>query len=149
MSAAVDRIVTWRILMQPALQPAARVLAFVILVASFVFTPGPLGPDLCPLHRWTGLPCPGCGVTRGLMHVSHGELSLALGANPWALVLWPVLVALALSVVAPARWMARFDAAVARVEPWPSRLVRVLLLAFLGFGFARLGYFLVTGEPFP
>lgn len=149
MSAAIDRLITWRILMQPVLQPASRVLAVVILAASFIFSPGRLGPDLCPLHRMTGLPCPGCGVTRGLMHFSHGEVSLALGANPWVLVLWPVLALLAVSALAPAPVMARFDAFVARLEPWPSRLVRVLLLGFFGFGLLRLGYFLVTREPFP
>jgi hypothetical protein len=83
------------------------------------------------------------------MFVSHGQLAEALGANPFSVVLWPVLVALAVSAFFPSRWMERFDARVAAWEPWPSRVVRVLLVAFFGFGFVRLGYFALSREWFP
>lgn len=149
MSSAIDRTVTWRILMQPVLLPVSRVAAAAVLVASFALSPGRLGPDLCPLHRVTGLPCPGCGVTRGLLHLSHGDVDLALGANPFVLVLWPLLVALALSAALPRRRVEAFEAFVARHEPWPSRVVRVLVVAFFGFGLLRFGYFLASGQPFP
>lgn len=149
MSDILDRTISWRIVAQPLLTPVFRVLAGVVLVASFVFVPGRAGPDLCPLHRVTGLPCPGCGVTRGLMFLSHGEWSEALGANPWVLVIWPVLAAMALSLVVPGARLASFEAFVARAEPWPSRLVRVLLVAFFGFGVLRFGYFATTGAWFP
>ena len=149
MSDFIDRTISWRIVTQPLLTPVFRALALVVLVASFVLAPGPTGVDLCPLHRATGLPCPGCGVTRGLMYVSHGEWAEALGANPWVLVLWPVLLAMALSLVLPAGTLAAFEAFIARHEPWPSRLVRVLLVAFFGFGLVRLVYFAVSGAWFP
>ncbi|MFI0911164.1 DUF2752 domain-containing protein [Streptomyces abikoensis] len=35
----------------------------------------------CPLLRWTGLYCPGCGGLRGLHALAHGDLGTALGAN--------------------------------------------------------------------
>lgn len=149
MSDVLDRTVSWRIVMQPLLTPVFRWLALMVLLATFVWAPGPTGPDLCPLHRATGLPCPGCGVTRGLMYVSHGEWAEALGANPWVLVLWPVLLAMALSLVLPARTIATFEAFVARHEPWPSRVVRVLLVAFFGFGLVRFVYFATSGDWFP
>ncbi|MBE2248500.1 MAG: DUF2752 domain-containing protein [Myxococcus sp.] len=149
LGAVVDRTVSWRIVVQPLLSPAFRALAAVVLAASFLLAPGKTGPDLCPLHRLTGLPCPGCGVTRGLMHFSHGEWPEALGANPWVLVLWPALAALALAVVVPTSQLARFEAFIARHEPWPSRVVRVLFVAFFAFGLLRLGYFAATGAWFP
>jgi hypothetical protein len=145
----LDRTVSWRIVCQPFLKPVFRTVALAALVASFVLVPGRTGPDLCLLHRATGLPCPGCGVTRGLMHLSHGEWSEALGANPWVLVVWPLLAAMALSLAVPARNIAVFEAFIARHEPWPSRLVRVLLVAFFGFGLVRLVYFAVSGAWFP
>lgn len=149
MSDLLDRTISWRIVTQPLLTPVFRALALVVLVASFVLVPGRTGPDLCPLHRLTGLPCPGCGVSRGLMFLSHGDWSEALGANPWVLVVWPLLAAMALSLVVPARSLAAFEAFVARQEPWPSRLVRVLLVAFFGFGLVRFVYFAASGAWFP
>jgi hypothetical protein len=45
----------------------------------------------CPFHRLTGRWCPGCGMTRALHDVLHGEVRAALGANLFL----PVVVALA------------------------------------------------------
>ncbi len=149
MSGVIDRAVTWRILVQPALALVSRGAAAVILLGTFLLPVGRLGPDLCPVHRVTGLPCPGCGVTRGLVLASHGDFQEALGANPWVLVLWPLLALLAVSVLVPATKMTAFEGFIARVEPWPSRITRVLFVAFFGFGLLRLGYFLVSGAEFP
>lgn len=32
-------------------------------------------PDLCLFHRWTGLPCPTCGMTRSWSALLRGQLS--------------------------------------------------------------------------
>jgi len=51
----------------------------------------PLAPNLgtlCPLRRVTGVPCPFCGLTTGVVATTHGHLVPGLGANPLA----PVLV---------------------------------------------------------
>ena len=56
-------------------------------------------PDLCPLHRTTGLWCPLCGGTRATRELMHGGLGAAMGYNPFALVLEAVVVLLV------ARWL--------------------------------------------
>ena len=56
-------------------------------------------PDLCPLHRTTGLWCPLCGGTRATRELMHGDLWAAMGYNPFALVLEAVVVLLV------ARWL--------------------------------------------
>lgn len=149
MSRLIDQTITWRIVTQPLLTPVFRWLALGVLAATALVTPGRLAFDVCILHRTTGLPCPGCGVTRGLMHLAHGEWQEALGANPWSLLVWPLLGLMAATLLVPAPAMARFDAWAARHEPWPSRVVRVLLLAFFGFGLLRLGWFIATSQRFP
>jgi hypothetical protein len=35
----------------------------------------------CPFHRVTGLWCPGCGMTRALHALLHGEVAAAIGSN--------------------------------------------------------------------
>jgi len=38
----------------------------------------------CPWHALTGWPCPGCGSTRAIVRLLHGNLLGALGVNPLA-----------------------------------------------------------------
>ena len=56
-------------------------------------------PDLCPLHRTTGLWCTLCGGTRATRELIHGDLWAAMGYNPFALALEAV------AVVLVARWL--------------------------------------------
>jgi hypothetical protein len=51
-----------------------------------------LPTPLCPLHKLTGLPCPTCGMTRGLSCLLHGNLKAALFFNP---LLMAVLIGMA------------------------------------------------------
>lgn len=41
-----------------------------------------LPTPLCPLHAVTGIPCPTCGVTRGVRCLLHGEWVAAFLWNP-------------------------------------------------------------------
>ena len=45
----------------------------------------------CPFHAMTGLHCPGCGTLRALHQLLHGNVPAALGLNPLAVVLLPVI----------------------------------------------------------
>ena len=41
-------------------------------------------PELCMTKRWTGLGCPGCGMTRAFAWLLRGDLSQALTYHPLA-----------------------------------------------------------------
>ena len=57
------------------------------------------GPVICPFRALTGLPCPGCGLTRSFVFAMHGDPAAAVGAH----LMGPLLVALcALWLVVPA-----------------------------------------------
>jgi hypothetical protein len=76
----------------------------------------------CLFHQLTGLFCPGCGTTRAILHLLHGEFREAVGSNPLLLVALPMLaVALAESRT---RGM------------WRERLRRVVCNPAVGWGFA-------------
>ena len=44
----------------------------------------------CPFHRLTGLWCPGCGGTRALHQLVHGNFLAAMHLNPLAISLLPL-----------------------------------------------------------
>ncbi len=93
------------------------------------------GPVLCPFRLLTGLPCPGCGLTRAWVYLAHGQGRDSFLANPFGMVLVALLVALVVAVV---------TARVRRSAPPDlDRLVRrrwlqVLLGAWLAFAVVRL-----------
>lgn len=45
----------------------------------------------CPLHTLTGLNCPGCGSTRALHQLVHGDVLGALRLNPLLVLATPLL----------------------------------------------------------
>ncbi|MER5884443.1 DUF2752 domain-containing protein [Streptomyces sp. NPDC001941] len=64
-------------------------LAGVVAAFAYVGTVDPNEPGhypVCPLLRFTGLYCPGCGGLRSAHAVAHGDLAAALGANALAVV---------------------------------------------------------------
>ncbi|TAL12155.1 MAG: DUF2752 domain-containing protein, partial [Frankiales bacterium] len=51
------------------------------------------GPVLCPVRRATGRRCPGCGGTRSLVRLLHGDLRGSAAAHPLGPALGLLLVA--------------------------------------------------------
>ncbi len=54
--------------------------------------PGALG--YCPLYAATGLYCPGCGGTRAVYDLAHGDVASAMSMNPVFTLAVPVLAIL-------------------------------------------------------
>lgn len=93
------------------------------------------GPVICPFRRLTGLPCPGCGMTRSWVHLMHGQWHAALWANPFGVVAMAAVLALAVHVV--------ICRARRRPPPDLNALVsttpaRVVVAAWLAFSAVRL-----------
>ncbi len=78
-------------------RPLTVALIWVSLIAGaiyvFVFEPGKSGIFLsCPFRALTGFTCPGCGGTRGLHHLLHGDPIAAFQLNPLFVVALPFLL---------------------------------------------------------
>jgi uncharacterized protein DUF2752 len=59
----------------------------------FIFEPGKSGVfPVCPFRALTGLTCPGCGSTRGLHALLHGDLAGAFQLNPFLVLVLPFLL---------------------------------------------------------
>jgi hypothetical protein len=65
-------------------------------VVLFVFNPATAGfYPFCPLHRLTGLLCPGCGALRAIHELLHGNVVAAFHLNALLVLSLPVLAAVA------------------------------------------------------
>ena len=52
------------------------------------------GETVCVSQSIFGLECPGCGITRSIMHLIHGDLEGAIDYNVFVLLIFPVLALL-------------------------------------------------------
>src|ERR1039458_4282647 len=50
-------------------------------------------PTICPLRRFTGIPCASCGLTRAAVALCHGQLAAASAQNLAAIPLTVVFLA--------------------------------------------------------
>jgi hypothetical protein len=57
------------------------------------------GPVICPFRLVTGLPCPGCGLTRSWVYLTHGQWRDSFAAHPFGWLLAAVAIVLAVAVV--------------------------------------------------
>jgi Protein of unknown function (DUF2752) len=84
----------------------------------------------CPLRTLTGIPCPFCGMTRGVTSLVHGHLSAAFSYNPGAF----LIVAMAIALLVAWRWQR------VRIPMWAVFLFFAVLWAYQLFKYS-------TGRP--
>ena len=94
-------------------------------------------PSLCPFYTLTGLPCPGCGLTRSFVCLGHGQWTQSLHWNPLGLLIAFILAAL---------WLRNAIYWLRGTLLWslPQRATSLLTWAgvagLLVFGAARIGW---------
>lgn len=84
--------IVWAILF---FMPLAVVITSAFLVPSpaGIGTHTQLGLPPCGFYEWTGLPCPGCGLTTCFAHMVRGQFISAAHANAFGVLLFLVTVA--------------------------------------------------------
>lgn len=94
----------------------------------------------CPFRAWTGLPCPGCGLSRALSRMMRGEWADSLRLHPFAfyVIVWGGM--LAGSALLPPQRRLRWAAGWAALEA-RTRLHAAMPIAFAAYGLARLLWF--------
>ncbi len=110
--------------------------ALPVFIATFFLPVRGTGFPACPVPLLTGRPCWGCGMTRALTALSHGEFALAWRGHPFSFLLWPVMTWLALGGAVPAL-RRRSLAFVARHDRSLSRVAWALFGLYVVFGAIR------------
>ncbi len=107
------------------------------IVAASVLTPhdATAGPVICPFRLLTGLPCPGCGLTRSWVFWLHGDWQAGLAANPFGIVL---LVAAVGFAAATARALVRHRPVPALEDLVRRRAVGLVVIVWLAFAAVRM-----------
>lgn len=91
----------------------------------------------CTFRRWTGLNCPGCGMTRAAHATLHGRIAEAFRFNPVGMVLLPLAaLGIALEIIG---WI--------RGKPLPFRLNVGAVGAWILVGIV-LGFWILRNLPF-
>jgi hypothetical protein len=135
----------------PLDQPARRRLAYftascaALLLASVIYAPFVAnGPVLCPFRIMTGLPCPGCGLTRSFCAMSRGQLAAAFGDHLFGPVLYFVaLLSIPLMI---------YQLITNRRIEWFHRLcysrslARIMAILFGGYHLVRISLLLQSGQ---
>jgi len=121
-------------------------LASAPLVGSVLFNHGMAPPFvICPLRHLTGIPCPGCGLTRSFMAIARGDLEYALSMHLFGPVLFGAFVLVVIFMAAELKTGRRLRRTpfryLQRIEHW-------WWLAVLYFGYygLRLASLIQTGE---
>jgi len=115
---------------------AVGVSAFILIGAVFLPSDG-LGVDLCSWKVMTGHPCPGCGLSRSVRNLAHGEAGLAFSYHPFGFLVLPYAV-LAVSTLAwPRTLKASLRRKMDRRHSSVMSLAGVVLALFLLFGVVR------------
>jgi hypothetical protein len=111
---------------------AATVLSFIACLYWFPPTRYSFYPR-CPFFALTNLECPGCGMTRALAAMLHGQFALSWYYNPLALLLVPVLGAYFAvgywRVIRHGRWY---------LPQLPTPVAIAMLASIAGFGVTRI-----------
>lgn len=114
----------------PTLLLGLGAIGVAVLLAGF--DPNAAGSILppCPFLALTGWLCPGCGSTRALHALLHGDLVRALAMNPLLVIASPVLAWMALNAAGanpPGRRL---------LMPWSAN-PKSWLVVLLGYGVLR------------
>jgi len=108
-----------------------RTAGLLLVPAAIVLSVSPVDPvPPCPLRALTGIPCPLCGSTRGVIAAIHGDIGHALSLNPASI----AVLVMALLIVAG--W--RIERV--RIPVWTIASVFAVLWAYQLFKYA-------TGRP--
>ena len=87
---------------------AAMPLAAILCAAAILFVFPPEQYDFypqCPFHQLLNLQCPGCGATRALAELLHGDLAAAIHFNALVIAVFPL--AAAYGIFAYAKYLKR------------------------------------------
>ena len=125
-----------------------QLIALGLLLLGFILPSDGMGVPLCTFKRWLRLPCPGCGLTRSVSSILHGDVLKSWNYHPLGIFFVGAALFLALNLALPRRRVV----VIRRVFRKHHDPLEILFIAFatffIGFGWLRLMAYIVTGVSY-
>ena len=112
-------------------------LAWFALVVAVLHPPHGFGFTLCWFHQTTGVPCPGCGLTRSLSCAVRGMLTESWAYHPFGPILLGVFAVIATIGVLPGHAQRRVFDCISRHAGLANAAYVLLVTSFLTYGLYR------------
>ena len=119
----------WRRLAGPGVTAALAAAGTLYVAMNNPHIPG--STFVCPFFTATGMYCPGCGGTRAVYDLTHGDVVGAMSMNP------VVTLAVPLVGILWTRWLLRGQGVPMRDWPFPTWLAVALPVVIVAFTILR------------
>jgi hypothetical protein len=126
----------------------AQVIAFGLLLLGFILPSDGMGVPLCMFKRLFSLPCPGCGLTRSVSSVLHGDLLRSWSYHPLGIFFVGIGLLFVFNLVMPRRPVAGVRQFFKKYHDPLEILLIAFVTFFIGFGWVRLMVYVVTGVSY-
>ena len=118
-------------------------LALVLLAAAMPSQGA--GVPICLFRYLTGLPCPGCGLTRSFSCILHGDFARGYDYHPFGYVLLPLFAVIAVTVLIPESSRIQLEELVRARQAHLRHIYLTLIYGFIAFGAVRIAVYAVQG----
>jgi hypothetical protein len=122
---------------------ALGALALVLLTAALPSQGA--GVQICFFRYLTGLPCPGCGLTRSFSCILHGDFARGYEYHPFGYVLLPIFLLTAFTLFLPASWRSHLQDFVRSRQSRLRLVYLTLIYGFITFGAVRTALYAIQG----
>lgn len=121
----------------PAVAVAAGGVAVLAIAGSWSTASVVAGQTRCPFRALTGLPCPGCGLTRSFVMLAHGDVGQAFSYNFFGPIFFAVIVVAVGFAIASL--VSRRPAVLNKFRDWVASPVGMVILGvWMAYGVARI-----------
>ena len=126
--------------------PFATWGSLVALLLAACLPPDGAGIPVCFFHAVTGLPCPGCGLTRALSSLIQGHPAAAFSYHPFAFIVLPLFVIAAAYNFLPAGVRQKLAEFCSRHDRSFRLAYHGFIYSFLVFGALRMLAYATGGQ---